>query len=440
MQNMVGSVVEFGDYFESKYCDEYLIKYFQYRTKSRGDCLYMLNNGNDNLKVAEVYQLSNEIWDKVKEFKNKKNKKRNMRVNHYKLLFELIDRELLIMNRIAERETKWILYPLYILANELVKVTFYIVNVLKLEKEYIEKCGRSVHRSFTLCLNDRNPVISENRKTGVYMFANLEFKIYHKLNNRDMMKNLIKVIKSRQDDQFDPLPKCEESLSNDYKAQVVTYNYYMGEYYGCFENDFILGFDYLYKALLECKQEYSIQITKILILLIPFGLLSRRIFPKREKINSLLNCNHADNNNNNNNHNNSAVKIRTIYCDMMECFQNGNIKKYDEIIKEETNEIFFLVNGVYVAMQLIREFILLKLVKTCYKLNDEKSIIPFDIILLGINNKRIDTSELECELANLISKGYIKGYLSHGNGCMVVSKKDPFPILVEPVSDIKTIF
>ena len=44
---------------------------------------------------------------------------------------------------------------------------------------------------------------------------------------------------------------------------------------------------------------------------------------------------------------------------------------------------------------------------------------------------RMDKEEVECVLANLIYKGYIKGYLSHQHSKLVVSKGNAFPPLRE---------
>ena len=38
-----------------------------------------------------------------------------------------------------------------------------------------------------------------------------------------------------------------------------------------------------------------------------------------------------------------------------------------------------------------------------------------------------DLAEVECVVANLIYRGYVKGYISHQKAVLVVSKKDPFP-------------
>jgi hypothetical protein len=45
----------------------------------------------------------------------------------------------------------------------------------------------------------------------------------------------------------------------------------------------------------------------------------------------------------------------------------------------------------------------------------------------------IDEEELECIIAVLIQKGYVKGYLSHRPLFLVLSNKMPFP----KISDVK---
>ena len=41
----------------------------------------------------------------------------------------------------------------------------------------------------------------------------------------------------------------------------------------------------------------------------------------------------------------------------------------------------------------------------------------------------IDLDEVECIVANLIYRKYLKGYISHSHRVVVVSKQDPFPKL-----------
>jgi len=59
-----------------------------------------------------------------------------------------------------------------------------------------------------------------------------------------------------------------------------------------------------------------------------------------------------------------------------------------------------------------------------------KSQLKLDLILhsLSFLDTPMDVDEVECILANLIFRGYVKGYISHTNRVLVLSKRDPFPV------------
>ena len=40
---------------------------------------------------------------------------------------------------------------------------------------------------------------------------------------------------------------------------------------------------------------------------------------------------------------------------------------------------------------------------------------------------RMDLDEIECIIANLVFRGYIRGYISHTRRVLVLSKSNPFP-------------
>ena len=50
---------------------------------------------------------------------------------------------------------------------------------------------------------------------------------------------------------------------------------------------------------------------------------------------------------------------------------------------------------------------------------------------LAATGVEMDIDEIECVLANLIYSGYVKGYISHQHGKLVVSKGVAFPPLSE---------
>lgn len=57
--------------------------------------------------------------------------------------------------------------------------------------------------------------------------------------------------------------------------------------------------------------------------------------------------------------------------------------------------------------------------------------VPLSAFQLALKVSGLDVSqeEVECLLANMIYKGYIRGYLSHANKLLVLSKVSPFPPL-----------
>ncbi|QLL31543.1 hypothetical protein HG536_0B04070 [Torulaspora globosa] len=403
--------VNLNRYFVEKRYDDQFLQFLRNDNfnESQDFILTLQNDG----KLDQLYNVTMEL-----KFQCWVNDNRDKR-------FELADEQLRLLNRIAEQETNWIVYPLYVVANQYFQIA-QKTRTSASGENLLERCGRTIHRSFNLCLNDRNPELPRNRKIGCYLFANLEFQLYRKLENRDMAKNLVKVLQSRVNE----IPTLSQSLAAHHAKHKVLYNYYMGEYYGCYESDFQKGFTYLQEALLECSTSGSCdaQIDRILLLLVPFALLTRRLYPNFHHT-ALANARR---------HRRAA---QHIYQPIIKSLLTGNLKDYDAHFAK--HELFFLRNGLFVAMSLLRELVLLKLVKTCWTVLNHVTVVPLSTIAIGylaslhgtrkkpkrlttpINDSLLD--ELECQLANLICKNAIKGYLSHSNRCLVLSKKDPFP-------------
>lgn len=398
-----------------------------YFTHKRYDERFLHFLKNDNYEDAHTYRLTMRNDGKLDQLYNitMDLKFASWVKDDQQKIFDLADEQLRLFNRIAEVETDWIVYPLYYVANQFLQIARQVqVHDQKTDKNaYLERCGRAIHRSFNLCLNDRNPELHENRKTGCYLLANLEFKLYHLLENRDMMKNLVKVLQSRGDE----IPPITHSIAAQHAKHIVMFNYYMGEYYGCYESDFSRGHRYLREALLECPANGTCdkQIDKILILLIPFTLLVAHQYPNVDKWQEILSgtC---------------SVSLQ-VHAPVVHSLLNGDLKAFDSCFAQ--NEIFFLQHGLYVAMSLLRELVFLRLVRNCWKYTGTSSVIPLQVIATAyiksvqgfkkrkqpFNPDESLLDQLECHLANLIAKDLIKGYLSHANRCLVLSKTRPFP-------------
>ena len=94
---------------------------------------------------------------------------------------------------------------------------------------------------------------------------------------------------------------------------------------------------------------------------------------------------------------------------------------------------YFVYGGVYMAVEKIRHLAMRNLIKKValvvkrepeLQSNNQPHIIKLDIIfnIMKEWDSMLDLDELECLLANLIFMGLIKGYISHENRLLVLSK------------------
>ncbi|AJR72204.1 COP9 signalosome (CSN) subunit [Saccharomyces cerevisiae] len=418
--------VDIGCYFEEKRYDDKLLDFIRYDVKTPKKTKYILQRptatDEESVRLQRFYQLGVDL--KLKYSKRRSLKKQGRIKNATEELLRLANEQLKLFNRIVERETNWIIYPLWVMAKQLIRLAN---ESSELNKDSIEECGRTIHRSFTICLNDRNPRLNENKKIGCYMFANLEFSIYHRLSNKDMIKNLVKVLESRVNAR--DIPPLNKSLAMEHKSQVVLYNYYLGQYYGCLENDHERGFFHLNEALLQCPMLYvestgkfvlQGQMEKIMILLVPLALLTKRLYPhwNHPVIAGVIT---------------RSKRLSQVYPTLVRSVISGNLSLYEATAA--SHERFFLSQGLHVVITLLREVVFTRLVQRCWQWgNDRKSIMPLKILLA---TKQHDSSAnedeeeqldaLECRLASAIASGLLRAYLSHSNRCIVFSKKEPFP-------------
>lgn len=418
--------IDIGNYFEKRLYDDKFLDFIRHDIKTPKKTKYVLQRSTatdeEGVRLQRFYQLGVDL--KLKHSKRKSLKKQGRIKNATEELLQLSNEQLKLFNRIAERETNWIIYPLWVMAKQLICLAN---ESNELNKESIEECGRTIHRSFTICLNDRNPTLNENKKIGCYMFANLEFSIYHRLDNKDMIKNLVKVLESRVNAQ--DIPPLNQSLAMEHKSQLVLYNYYLGQYYGCLENDHERGFFHLNEALLQCPVLYvestgkfvlQRQMEKIMILLVPFALLTKRLYPRWDHpvITGIIT---------------GSKRFSQVYPRLVRSVITGNLPLFDATVAN--HERFLLKQGLHVAMTLLREVVFVRLVERCWQWgNDRKSIMPLSILLAmdsQLNSADEDEEEqlnaLECHLASAIASGLVRAYLSHSNRCIVFSKKEPFP-------------
>ncbi|KAG0666204.1 COP9 signalosome (CSN) subunit [Monosporozyma unispora] len=400
--------VNIDHYFDTKTWDSQFIKFltFPLGKRNRDDNLiFVLNKIKDN-RILELYNVTMELkniylpgYDKSKNLKRRGRKKVTNTNNPpaQEKIIESIENQIRLMIRLMERDDTmtWLIYPLYSLARQL----YGFINIeCNHETAYMERCIRNIHKCLTMCLNDRNPNERENKRCCVLYFINLEFKIYKQLGNRDMIKNLIKVYESRGDIQTTTKNKKYPVG----KAQLVTFHYYMGLYYGCYENDHLRGITNLKLALAQCSIKFSNQIKHILKLLIPLQLLVNGEIINPDYVTRF----------------NINGMMPRYYHTLILLITQGKLSEYNEAINNNIPlQAFILKDETFVIWQLLIHRVQINYVKNKWRQLSEKSVMPMTE-LSDVN---------ECQLSNLISLNLLKGYLSHSHQCLVLSKKDPFP-------------
>jgi len=283
--------------------------------------------------------------------------------------------------------------------------------------------------SYSKTLNDRvelrpNEPLSEegSKKVGVLYIVNQLFSMYFQLNTLRLCKNLLKPVESRS---------IHESGT---MGEMVTYRYYVGRL-NMFEDQYELAeqnFDY---ALKHCHKSSVPNKKRILNYLIPVKLLRGRLpTNKREypyshllSLSTTLHISWSAN-----------ISFHLWYMSVLEKYslyefvpllngmKTGNLMEFSDGLMK--NQDLFIRRGTYLLLEKCKMICYRNLFKRIWKIVGTEQI-KLDYIAASFKwlGMPIDLDEVECILANLIFKSFIRGYLSHAKRVLVLSKKDPFP-------------
>ena len=97
-----------------------------------------------------------------------------------------------------------------------------------------------------------------------------------------------------------------------------------------------------------------------------------------------------------------------------------------------TNQQLFIQHGSYLLIERAKIITYRNFFKAVIDLQpapSSKIDLKTFLRCLAAIGMDMDNDEVECVLANLIYAGYIKGYISHQHGKLVVSKGNAFPDL-----------
>ncbi|KAI8583585.1 hypothetical protein K450DRAFT_221832 [Umbelopsis ramanniana AG] len=266
----------------------------------------------------------------------------------------------------------------------------------KKENKNLEEAANVMSKSFTSCITDRSLDRAKSRKWGTYHISNLLFKTYFKIKSQNLCRNVLKAIR------VNDLPPLESYP----KADRVTFRYYLGRLY-FLEEQYIKAEQELSLAFLECSTRSSRNKQLILHYLLPV-----RIYLGKLPTRKLLN---------------RYPSISALYSPLVSAIREGNVRAFD--VAMESGYAHLIDRGTFLTIEKARSMVIRTLCRRVYSImNTTRISMETFKQALEFAGLEVDMEEVECMLAVLIFKGYIKGYLSHEKQFVVLSAKDPFPI------------
>mmetsp|Transcript_16191 Transcript_16191/g.20761 ORF Transcript_16191/g.20761 Transcript_16191/m.20761 type:complete len:440 (+) Transcript_16191:82-1401(+) len=265
---------------------------------------------------------------------------------------------------------------------------------------------------------------AKKRAAALFIIIN-QFKVYFKLGTLQLCKNLIRSVGQPNFPKFESFPM----------AHKVAYRFYVGRI-KVLEDDMIEAEKNLTYALEHCHRSHTENIRRILEYLIPvkliLGYLPDKALLRRPELSHLEG--------------------------LVTAVKQGNVR---ELSKElEKNQRLYISKGLYLSLDrlkilgyrnLFRSVVMIhqkdvredstqkatnaQRVPINMFLNPFKRFGEHDFIREQMQEKQTssedteqeDLEQIKCILANLIFKGYIKGYISHQKNFLVVSANQPFP-------------
>ena len=260
----------------------------------------------------------------------------------------------------------------------------------------LERTADSLMNCFRICCADTRSDVKHTKRWGMLHLVNQLFKIYFRMNNTKLCKPLIRAIEG-------------SNLKNDYmKAQLVTYKFFLGKI-ELVEGNFDAAEESLTYAFNNRHPSCYENTRKILNYLVPLKML-KGVMPSRYVIRKY---------------------DLTEYRRISEAIKVGNVRLLQQHLDDK--QLRYVAMGIFVVMEKLILLAYRNLFKKIYNIMNQTHQLNLNLFFESLKfcgpDEDIEFDETEFIVANLIAKGFIKGYISHQHAVLVVSKQNPFPAL-----------
>ncbi|KAI0080873.1 hypothetical protein K474DRAFT_1682360 [Panus rudis PR-1116 ss-1] len=301
--------------------------------------------------------------------------------------------------RYFSNNSGWTLVALFSLLRDLRDLAFDVRGTANMEE-----AARIISKAFTYCITDRASPYAESRRWGIYYVVGLILKCYFRVKRISLSKNILRAIEANPD-----LPP----LSAYPRSHQVTYRYYIGMI-NFLNEDFAKAEQELTLAFYNCHIESRRNQQRILTYLIPLRIL-RGHLPSRELLDRF-------------------PVLDDLYSPFIAAIRKGDIRAYDETLDRFERRLVEL--NLWLTLEKAREICIRGLFRRVWVANERSTRIPIENfhVALQISGMDVPSEEAECLVANMVYKGYMRGYISHEKQTVVLSNTNAFPRLVDRAS------
>jgi len=267
--------------------------------------------------------------------------------------------------------------------------------------ENMEEAARVISKAFTNCVTDRQSPKNESRRWGVYYVVGLIMKSYFRVKRISLSKNILRAIDANPD--IPPLHQYPRS-------HQVTYRYYLGML-SFLNEDFAKSEQELTLAFYHCHLEAHSNLERILTYLIPLRIF-RGHLPSRELLDKF-------------------PVLDDLYSPFIIAIRKGDMRTFDSALERFERRLVDL--NLYLTMERARELCIRELFRRTFVALEKITRIEISYFhsALQIAGEDVSVEEAECLVANMIYKGYIRGYISHERQTVVLAAANTFPPLAD---------
>lgn len=261
-----------------------------------------------------------------------------------------------------------------------------------------EQAARAINKLFIACITERSSLSPQSRKWGTYRIAALLLRVYFHLGQLNLVQNVLKALKACELPGIDEFPR----------AHTVTFNYFLGRYhYGreefeSAETCFMFCFDRLRNS-----DSFSSHFDAVLHFLIPIKLILHLSKPTFELISMF-----------------KSEQNRLFYANLVEFISAGDLESFKSLINQNYKQL--IKADSYSLYEKLILLIIRQRIRRIHLKTDNSTRISLNL-LHNLCDKETTLEDVTCFVANLISRGLIRGYISEEKRFLVLSAQNPFP-------------